>query len=122
MTISERIKARRIELGLTLEDVGKILNVSKSTVLRYETSEIENMGIDKLENLAKALQTTPGFLMGWFDSPTQKVKLAEDRLPDNDSEIRMIARARSNMSEQDREKMMKILRASFDEYFDDNND
>ncbi len=66
MSIHERIKARRAELGLTLEDVAKSLNVSRSTVLRYETKAIENMGIDKLEALAKVLKVDPAYLMGWM--------------------------------------------------------
>jgi transcriptional regulator with XRE-family HTH domain len=57
---------------LTLEDIAKALNVSKSTVLRYETKEIENMGIDKLEALAKVLRVKPAYLMGWLDGPAPK--------------------------------------------------
>ena len=56
MTISERIKARRKELGLTLEDVANALGVAKSTVLRYETEAIKNAGSDKIEALAKLLK------------------------------------------------------------------
>lgn len=63
--ISERIKKRRLELGLTLEDVSEKLGVAKSTILRYETKDIGNMGIDKLELLANALKCTPAYLMGW---------------------------------------------------------
>ena len=65
MEISERIKKRRLELGLTLEDVAEKLGVAKSTVLRYETKAIGNMGLDKLELLAVALKCTPAYLMGW---------------------------------------------------------
>lgn len=65
MEIYKIIKSRRLELGLTLKDVAKRLGVAESTVSRYESSEIANMGIDKIEALAKALQCTPGYLMGW---------------------------------------------------------
>ena len=65
MDISKRIKKRRLELGLNLEDVASILGVSISTVSRYETKDIENMGIDKVDSLATALQCTPAYLMGW---------------------------------------------------------
>lgn len=65
MEISERIKKRRLELNLTLEDVAEKLGVAKSTVLRYETKAIGNMGLDKLELLAAALKCTPAYLMGW---------------------------------------------------------
>lgn len=63
--IHNLIKQRRLELGLTLKDVSQALGVAESTILRYETSDIQNMGIDKIENLAKVLNTTPDYLMGW---------------------------------------------------------
>lgn len=65
MTVSKRIRERRKELGLSAEDVAQLIGVSPSTVYRYESSEIENMGIDKLEPIAKALRTTSAYLMGW---------------------------------------------------------
>lgn len=69
-TVSERILERRKQLGLSAEDVAALIGVSPSTVYRYESSEIENMGIDKLEPIANALQTTAAYLMGWVESPT----------------------------------------------------
>ena len=65
MEIHERIKARREELGLSVIDLAERLNVSRATVYRYESAEILNMGIDKIEPLAIALDTTPAYLMGW---------------------------------------------------------
>lgn len=65
MTIGERIKQRRKSLGLSAEEVADKMGVSAATVYRYESSDILNMGIDKLELIAKALNTTPATLMGW---------------------------------------------------------
>lgn len=64
MGTREDLKARRIELGLTLEDVAKIVGVGKSTVRKWETGFIANMKADKIESYAKALKTTPIFIMG----------------------------------------------------------
>lgn len=58
------IQRRRKELGLTLEQVGKIVGVSKSTVRKWETGYIENMKCDKIALLAQALQTSPLEIMG----------------------------------------------------------
>lgn len=63
--IQEIIKARRNELGLSVREVAQALNVAPSTISRYESSDIQNMGIDKIEALAKVLRCSPGYLMGW---------------------------------------------------------
>lgn len=72
------IKNRRLELGLTLKDVAKALGVAESTVSRYESSDIQNMGIDKIEALSKVLSCSPGYIMGWEPAPDYSVKLSED--------------------------------------------
>lgn len=53
------LKDRRQELGLTLEEVGKVTGVGKSTVRKWENGTIENMGRDKIVLLAKALRISP---------------------------------------------------------------
>ena len=68
MRIGERIKQRRLELGYTADALAKLLNKNRATIYRYENGDIENMPIDVLEPLAKALNTTPAYLMGWTDS------------------------------------------------------
>lgn len=65
MAIHERIKERRKHLGFTADYVAEQLGVSRATIYRYESANIENMGIDKMGPLAKVLQTTPAYLMGW---------------------------------------------------------
>lgn len=69
MDLKDKILARRQELGLTLEDVAKVVGVGKSTVRKWETGYIENMRRDKIAKLAEALHTTPADLMGWEDAP-----------------------------------------------------
>lgn len=56
MNIGELIKKRRKELNLSLKDIAKKLNVSESSISRYENEEIKNMGIDKLILLSEILQ------------------------------------------------------------------
>lgn len=72
--MAQRIKALRKDKGLTLEHVASIVGVGKSTVRKWETGIIANMKRDKIASLAKALGTTPEYLMGWDgakDSPTE---------------------------------------------------
>jgi transcriptional regulator with XRE-family HTH domain len=65
MTVYERIKARRKEIGMTAEDVAEALGISRATVYRYESAEIEKVPINIIQDLAKVLRTTPEYLMGW---------------------------------------------------------
>ena len=63
--MAQRIKQLRKEKGLTLEQVADVVGVGKSTVRKWETGMIANMKRDKIALLAKALSTTPAYLMGW---------------------------------------------------------
>lgn len=65
MNTGDRIKQRRMELGLTVDDLAERINKSRATIYRYENGDIENMPTTILEPLAKALYTTPADLMGW---------------------------------------------------------
>lgn len=69
MTVYERIKNRRNELELSVDYVAEALGVSRTTVYRYESAEIEKVPTSIIEKLAKVLHTTPGYLMGWTESP-----------------------------------------------------
>lgn len=73
MSIGERIKKRRQELNLSVEDVAKVLNKNRATVYRYESDEIENMPTSVLEPLSKILNTTPAYLMGWEDENSDPI-------------------------------------------------
>ena len=68
MSIGTRMKERRLQLKKTLKEVGSIVGVSKATIQRYEKGAITNIPSDKIEKIAKALSTTPAFLMGWEEN------------------------------------------------------
>ena len=70
--MAKRIKALRQEKGLTLEQVADVVGVGKSTVRKWETGMIANMRRDKIADLAKALGTTPAYLMGWKEDEEKK--------------------------------------------------
>ncbi|EEU77286.1 helix-turn-helix domain-containing protein [Enterococcus faecalis] len=53
------LKQKRMEKNLTLEQVGNFVGVGKSTVRKWETGMIENMGRDKIVALSKVLDVSP---------------------------------------------------------------
>ncbi|MCQ2317234.1 MAG: helix-turn-helix domain-containing protein [Bacteroidales bacterium] len=65
MDIGEKIKQLRTEKDMTLEELGNIVGVGKSTVRKWECGMIANMRRDKIAKIAGALGVTPAYLMGW---------------------------------------------------------
>lgn len=76
MSIGDIIKKRRQELHLTLEDLGDLCGVGKSTVRKWENGMIENMGRDKISALAKALKINPLTLLN-MDEDEEMYKSAD---------------------------------------------
>ncbi len=65
MTVGERIKFRRKQLGITADTLAEKVGVSRSTVFRWEKGDIEKVPGDTLVPIANALSVTPAYLMGW---------------------------------------------------------
>jgi transcriptional regulator with XRE-family HTH domain len=68
MEIYERIKIRRKELGLSASDVADALGISRATVYRYESADIEKLPTTIIEPLSKILHCSVAYLMGWDDA------------------------------------------------------
>lgn len=65
--IGERIKKRRKELGMTQEDLSNKLGYkSKTTIAKIENGTNDIMQ-NRVIDFAKALHTTPAYLMGYPD-------------------------------------------------------
>ncbi len=68
MNIGDRIKQKRLENKITLEELGKKADVNKATIQRYESGKITNIPSDRIERISEALNVTPSYLMGWNDN------------------------------------------------------
>lgn len=115
MDIGEKIKALRTEQGLTLEAVGDRVGVGKSTVRKWENGQIANMRRDKIALLAKALNVTPGYLMGWEDEdgkkqslPPQQEKLADGELSET---VQALVEEVKTLSDEDAALLLAALQA-----------
>lgn len=58
MTIGKRIKLRRIELGLSADELAERIQKNRATVYRYEGDEIANLTLDR-EFLLNINKTPP---------------------------------------------------------------
>jgi transcriptional regulator with XRE-family HTH domain len=100
--IHEKIRCRRIELGLSLEDVASSIGVSADIVDQYETQAAE-ISLEKVDALCRALNTTPLEMIGW-DIHSLKV---------NDEEIaeekKILIDMINNLSDEDRKFAISLL-------------
>lgn len=106
VTVNERIKERRLELGMTLEQVAEKLGVKRPTIFRYESGAI-NIKLSTIRKLAEALQTTPEDLMGWQEE--HELKEAAPPKEELDPKVLMLARGMSKLSEDKKDLLLRLV-------------
>lgn len=67
--IGRRIELRRKELDLTLSDLASRVDLSASTIQRYEKGRFDKIKLPVLEAIASALHVNPEWLIGNTDDP-----------------------------------------------------
>ena len=63
--LSEVMKKRRKELGLTLAQIADAVGVTEATAQRWESGNIKSVRHEKITLLANILKVSPADLMGW---------------------------------------------------------
>lgn len=76
LNIGQRLKQLREEKKLTQEDVGNMIGVTKATVNRYETGEIDIKRTVAVK-LSKVFDVSPAYIMGWEESPSNDLSALE---------------------------------------------
>lgn len=71
--LSEVMKKRRKDLGLTLAQVADAVGVTEATAQRWESGNIKSVRHEKITQLAAVLNVNPAELMGW-EVPTDYPK------------------------------------------------
>lgn len=66
--LSEILKRRRSEMGLTLLEIANKMGVSEATVQRWESGNIKSLRHNRISKLAEILNVEPAILMGWEDN------------------------------------------------------
>lgn len=91
------MKLRRKQLKLSADVVAERLGVSRSTIFRYEKGEIEKLPTNILDDIAKILQTTPAYLMGWESDNVSSIETIYNQLiPDRQSKVYNFAQHQLN--------------------------
>lgn len=64
MITAQRIKQCRLSINETLEQIGQLVGVHKTTVRRWETGETERIALPTIQKLAMHFNVSPAWLMG----------------------------------------------------------
>lgn len=105
MEIGERIRRRRVDLGMSQEELARKCGYSSRVSISKIESDSRGLPIDKVELIAKALKVTPAYLMGWEDEDGNEIqddKTAEalQQLADRPS-LKALLDAGSKLNEED---------------------
>lgn len=65
--MGQRIRQKRIELGLTQEELGKKIGVKKSTISKIEKGEVKTIDRDYIAKMIQLFHCDPSWLMDLSD-------------------------------------------------------
>lgn len=78
MTIGERIKQKRVELGMSQEELAfKCGYKSRSSINKIELAR--DLPLNKVSKVASALGVNPGYIMGWDEEVKEAPSIEFDQ-------------------------------------------
>ena len=110
MNTADIIKKRREELGLSQEELAAKLGYkSRSSINKIELG-LSDIPFSKIPLFAKALEIEPEILMGWEEKPNEEetTRLESPR-------FRWVARNAKKMTDEDLERLQKLMEVAFSE-------
>ncbi len=69
-TIGDRIKARRIELDMSQDELARLVGYKSRSSINKIESDGRLLPQRKIMEIANALNTTPAYIMGWEEAPS----------------------------------------------------
>lgn len=122
MSIGQRIKERRKQLGINADTLAERSGVSRSTIFRWEKGEIEKNDAHILNRIAEALHTTSEYLYGLTDDPNQTYPSFQTKEGNivilNTNEARILAAGFDKMPESERKRAIEMAKLIFSAYAD----
>lgn len=85
MTVGDRIRKKRELIGMSQTELATKINISKQTLYKYEKNIVTNIPSNKVEEIAKILNVSESYLMGWeINLNRENSDLIPDILSDSD--------------------------------------
>lgn len=77
-TKGQRIRALRLDAGLTQTELAKRIGIGKQTMSKYEKDIVTNIPSDRIELLAKELHTTEMYILGYEEKENDSELLIKE--------------------------------------------
>ena len=111
MTTADRIKNRRIELGLTQLEVARRLGLTTKAAVSKVEQQGNNVTLKSVEKFAKALDCSKAYLMGWEDDVITMEINTSDTESESSERIKKIVELYSRLSEDDQHLIDDMLKS-----------
>ena len=105
MTLGEKIRKRRIELNMTMDDLGQKVGVQRSAINKYEKGTITDLKRSTIHALARALEVSPIYLLD--DEPDDENQQRIEALHQN-PRLGLLFDHSSKMSSEDVDVMIRF--------------
>ena len=90
MSKGDRIRDLRKAKRITQIEMARLLSTTKQTISKYENGIVTNIPSDRIEALAKILETTPEYILGWEEE--KPITYTYDGLSENQKKLIDFAR------------------------------
>lgn len=87
LTMAERIRSKRIESGLTQEDLGNKLGVKRQLICRWEKGSTANIKRSYIAKMAEIFHCSPVWLMGYETDELVTLTYSAPNKPDTTVEV-----------------------------------
>lgn len=111
MSKGERIKLLRKAKNLSQDELAGLLNISKQAVGKYEKNIVTNIPSDKIEALARILDSTPEFILGWkpITEATPEEQAELDAMLTNDPELMRLMKKIAKLDAKGRKAVTQLV-------------
>lgn len=109
MNVGDRIKKRRLELGLTQEELAKKAGYkSRSSINKIELSR--DLPLPKVQEVARILDCSPSYLLGWEDK-TNIIETAKTdvMLSNMEDKLKQYALKMAKLSKEKQDLVLKMI-------------